>query len=108
MAVQHITEQSTHAAMADPIAKLSAIASPSSSAPDNVVSQASIPLTSEDLYTPESDIPMEEPLETRGLLEPPKMEEIVMWGAHGSPSSHSPCPQIWQDQENDKPAPGLD
>jgi hypothetical protein len=78
--VQHIAEPSTH----DPIAKLSAIASPSSSAPDDVVSQASVPLTSEELYVPDRDILMEAPLENRGLLVPPEMEEIMMQGAPNS------------------------
>jgi hypothetical protein len=82
--------------MADPIAEPLAITSPSSSALDNVISQASIPLTSEELYiVPDRDIPMEEPLETRDLLVPPEMEEIVLRGAHGSSNTHSPCPQIW-------------
>jgi hypothetical protein len=95
--------------MADPIAELSAITSPLSSAPDDVISQASIPLTSEELYVPNRDIPMEEPLETRGLLAPPEMEEIVMQGAHSSPSSCSPHPQLQQGwEENDKPISGLD
>jgi hypothetical protein len=77
--VQCITEPLTH----DPIAKLSAIASPPSSAPDDVVSQASVPLTLEELYIPDRDVPMETPLENRGLLTPPEMEEIMMQGAHG-------------------------
>jgi hypothetical protein len=95
--------------MADPIAELLAIASPSSSAPDDVVSWASIPLTSEELYVPDRDIPMEAPLETRGLLAPLETEEIAMQGAPSSLSSCSPRPQIRQDQEeNDEPTPGLE
>jgi hypothetical protein len=95
--------------MANPIVELSAITSPLSSALDDVVSRASIPLTSEELYVPDRDIPMEAPLETRGLLAPPEMEEIVMQGAHSSLSSCSLRPQIWQDrEENDEPTPGLD
>jgi hypothetical protein len=72
------------------MAELSAIASPPSSAPDDVVSQASVPLTSEELYIPDRDIPMETPLENRDLLMPLEMEEITMQGAPGSLTSHSP------------------
>jgi hypothetical protein len=108
MVVQHITEQSANTAVTDPIAELLAITSTLSSAPDDVVSQAAILLPSEELDTLERDIPMEEPLEARGLLGPPKTKELVMQGAHGSPSSHSPHPQIWQDCEDiDEPALGL-
>jgi hypothetical protein len=69
MVVQHITEQSTHTAIADPIAELSAITLLSSSAPDNVVSWASILLPSKELVALDRDVPMEEPLEARGLLD---------------------------------------
>jgi hypothetical protein len=89
--VRCITELSTH----DPTAELSAIASPLSSAPDNVVSWASVPLTSEELYIPDRDIPRETPLENRGLLAPLEMEEITMQGAPGSLTSRSPHSPRW-------------
>jgi hypothetical protein len=94
--VQRIAEPSTH----DPIAELSSIASPLSSAPDNVVSWASVPLTLEELYVPNRDVPMETPLENRGLLVPLEMEEITMQGAPGSLTSHLPHSPIRQDQDD--------
>jgi hypothetical protein len=84
--VWRIAEPSTY----DPIAKLSAIASLPSSAPDDVVSRASVPLTSEELYIPDRDVPMEAPLKNRGLLAPLETEEIMMQGAPGSLTSHLP------------------
>jgi hypothetical protein len=74
MVVQHITEQLADTTLADPIAELSAI--PSTSSPNDVVSQAVTPLPSEKLDTPDRDILMEEPLEARGILEPPEPKEI--------------------------------
>jgi hypothetical protein len=62
MVVQHITEQLADTAVTDLIAKLSAITSTLSSAPDDVVSWASIPLPSEELDALDRDVPIEEPL----------------------------------------------
>jgi hypothetical protein len=58
---QHLAEQAAEAAFAACIAKPAAI--PSMSRPDDIVSQAATPLPSEELYIPDRDIPMEEPLE---------------------------------------------
>jgi hypothetical protein len=93
--VRCIAEPSTH----NPIAELSAIALPPSSAPDDVVSRASVPLTSEELYIPDRDIPMKTPLKNRGLLAPLEMEEIMMQGAPGSLTSHSPHSPNRRDQD---------
>jgi hypothetical protein len=92
----------------DPIAEFSAITSPPSSALDDVVSWASVPPTLEELYVPDRDIPMETPLENRGLLAPPEMEEIMMQGAPGSLTSHSPHSPIQRDQDEiNEPSPRL-
>jgi hypothetical protein len=90
MVIQHITEQLANAALTDPIAKLSAI--PFTLSLDDVVSWAATLLPSEELDIPNRDVPMEEPPEARGILEPPQPEEIVMQGVSSSSGSCSPHP----------------